>query len=60
MTTAVDLGRKATEKNKRNYRENGKKCGSHNMTVLYPNLCYNQLCLEGAALYLLSFVCPKK
>ena len=21
-----------------------KKFGSHNMTVLYPNLCYNEVC----------------
>ena len=29
----------------------GKKFGSHNMTVLYPNLCYNKVCYKGSALY---------
>ena len=23
----------------------------HNMTVLYPNLCYNEMCYKGTALY---------
>ena len=26
------------------------KNGSHNMTVLYPNLCYNKVCYKGTAL----------
>ena len=30
----------------------GKKIGSHSMTVLYPNLCYNEVCYKGTALYL--------
>ena len=25
--------------------------GSHNMTVLYPNLCYNGMCYKGTAMY---------
>ena len=29
----------------------GKKSGSHNMTVLYPNSCYNEVCYTGTALY---------
>ena len=31
-----------------------KQFGSHNMTVLYPNLCSNEVCYKGTALY---FVC---
>ena len=31
------------------YNSMVKKYGSHNMTVLYPNPCYNEVC--GAALY---------
>ena len=27
-----------------------KKFGSHNMTVLYPNPCYNEVCYKGIAL----------
>ena len=30
----------------------GKKFGSHNMTLLYPNLCYNEVCYKGTALYM--------
>ena len=30
----------------------GKIFGSHNMTVLYPNLCYNEACYKEATLYL--------
>ena len=26
--------------------------GSHKMTLLYPNLCYNEVCYKGTALYL--------
>ena len=26
---------------------NGKKNGSHDMTVLHPNLCYNEMCYKG-------------
>ena len=29
-----------------------KKFGNHNMAVLYPNLCYNEVCYKGTALYL--------
>ena len=29
----------------------GKKCGSHNITLLYPNLCDNEVCCKGTALY---------
>ena len=29
-----------------------KKFGSHNMTVLNPNLCYNDVCYKGTALYI--------
>ena len=29
----------------------GKKFGSHNMTMLYPNPCYNEVCFKGTALY---------
>ena len=25
------------------------------MTVLYPNLCYNEVCYKGTALYLLYY-----
>ena len=28
-----------------------KKNGSHNMTPLYPNLCYNEVCYKGNVLY---------
>ena len=28
----------------------GKKFGSHNATVLYPNLCYNKMCCKGTVL----------
>ena len=28
-----------------------KNIGIHNMAVLYPNLCYNEACYKGAALY---------
>ena len=28
------------------------KFGSHNMTVIFSNLCYSQVCYKGAALYL--------
>ena len=27
-----------------------KKFGSHNITVLYPNLCYNKVCYKGTIL----------
>ena len=27
------------------------KIGSHNMTVLYPHLCYNEVSYKGTALY---------
>ena len=27
-----------------------KKFGGHNMTLLYPNLCYNETCSKGTAL----------
>ena len=30
----------------------GKTFGSHNMTLLYPNPCYNVLCYKGTTLYL--------
>ena len=26
------------------------KFGSHNITVVYPNLCYNKMCYKGTAL----------
>ena len=29
----------------------GKKFGSHNMTMLYPNLCNNEACYNVTALY---------
>ena len=29
----------------------GKSFGSHNMTVLYPNSCYNEVCYKWTALY---------
>ena len=29
----------------------GEKIWSHNITVLYANLCYNQVCYEKTALY---------
>ena len=29
----------------------GKKFGSHNMTVLYSNPCFNEVCYKGTALY---------
>ena len=32
----------------------GGKNGSHNMTMLYPNLCYNEVCYKGTALFLIS------
>ena len=28
----------------------GKKYGRHNMTALYPNPCYNEVCNKGIAL----------
>ena len=28
-----------------------KKFGSHSMTLLYPDLCYNKACYKGTALY---------
>ena len=28
-----------------------KNIGGHNITVLYPNLCYSKLCYKGTALY---------
>ena len=30
----------------------GKKFGSHNMTVLYPNPCFNEVCYKEIALYI--------
>ena len=36
----------------------GKKIGSHNMTELYPNLCYNEVCYEGTALFF--YVCKQQ
>ena len=30
----------------------GKKIGSHNMTLLYPNTFYSEVCYKGTALYL--------
>ena len=27
------------------------KNGSHNMNVLYPNPCYNEVCYKGTAIY---------
>ena len=30
---------------------NGKKMRGHNITMLYPNLCYNEVCYKGTALY---------
>ena len=35
---------------------NGKTFGSHNMTMLYPNLCYNKACYKKTALYVLSIL----
>ena len=32
-------------------KSNDKKFGSRIMTVLYPNLCYNEVCYKGTALY---------
>ena len=29
----------------------GQKLESHNMTTLYPNPCYNEVCYIGTALY---------
>ena len=29
-----------------------KKFGSHIMTVFCPNLCYNEVCYKGTAMYL--------
>ena len=31
---------------------------SHNITVLYPNPCYNEMCDTGTALYLNTLVLP--
>ena len=35
----------------------GKKIGCHNMTVLYPNPCYNEVCYKGTALYCVVYRC---
>ena len=35
---------------------NGKKFESHNMTMLYPNLCYNKACYKKTALIVLSIL----
>ena len=32
----------------------GKIFGSHKMTMLYPNLCYNKVCGKGRSLYVLN------
>ena len=29
----------------------GKKFGIHNITLLYPNLCYNEMCYKGTEMY---------
>ena len=29
----------------------GKKFGCHNMNMLYPNSCYNEVCYNGTVLY---------
>ena len=29
----------------------GKKIGHHNMSMLYPNQCYNEVFYKGAAVY---------
>ena len=31
----------------------GKKIGSQNMIMLYPNLCYNKVCYKGTSLYMM-------
>ena len=37
----------------------GKKLGSNNMIVLYPNTCYNEVCYKETVLYLLKQI-PSK
>ena len=32
----------------------GKKFGSHNTTMLYPNPCYKKVCYKGTTLYVIS------
>ena len=36
------------------FKFNGKTFGSHTMTVLYPNQCYNEVCYKGTTQYFLS------
>ena len=36
----------------------GKKFGSHSMTVLYLNQCYNEMYYKGTALYLSCMCYP--
>ena len=33
-----------------------KRFGSHNMTMLYPNLCYNKVSYKRTTLYLLKII----
>ena len=35
---------------------NGKIFRSHNMTMLYPHLCYNKACYKKTAIYVLSIL----
>ena len=32
-------------------KSHGKKNGSHNQAMLYPNLCYNKVCYNGTTVY---------
>ena len=31
-----------------------KKLGSHTIAMIYPNLCYNEVCYEGTVLYAMN------